>query len=169
MQKMNETSSYDTTSETAAQKGTKRGKVMKKLERMLWTVVEDVHEGRLGLEQAAEKVCADPHLQEAVSLDLSELVVRDRERKEFLSERRAAGLKLDPATAEVIWWHVDVYDPYGIYDPDPDVDGCIGRLMFARAPGSKLWIADEDIPVATVDALRARLANELADGNDRPL
>jgi hypothetical protein len=50
---------------------------MKKVETMLETVLADVREQRLGLEQAVEKICADPSLREAVFLDLRELVVRD--------------------------------------------------------------------------------------------
>jgi hypothetical protein len=58
-------------------------KTMRKLETMLWTVLAEVREERLGLEQAVEKICADPNLREAVFLDLKELVVRDREVNEF--------------------------------------------------------------------------------------
>jgi hypothetical protein len=72
-------------------------------------------------------------------------------------------LKLDPATAEVTWWYAEISDPYGISD---DSDGCIGRVMFARAPDSELWISQYELPEATNDALAAKMANEPEDELD---
>jgi hypothetical protein len=66
--------------------------------------------------------------------------------------RKAAGLLIDPKTAEVMWWHADTCDPYGDYEPD-DEHACIGREYFARAPGMEIWINFCDIPEATRDTL----------------
>jgi hypothetical protein len=56
-------------------------------------------------------------------------------------------------------------DPYGIFDLDPE-ERCAGRVMFARAPDSKLWISQYELPEATNDALWAKMANEPEDGLD---
>ena len=52
------------------------------------------------------------------------------------AERRAEGLKINPAIAEVTTFHVNYFDPYGICrdamradpDGDPRPDDLVGRL-----------------------------------------
>jgi hypothetical protein len=67
-----------------------------------------------------------------------------------------AGRQIDPETAEVCSMHRQVIDPYGFY-PDRSVEhDCIGRLDFARAPGSLVWIEFGDLPQATREALWMR-------------
>jgi hypothetical protein len=66
-----------------------------------------------------------------------------------------AGRQIDPKTAEVDSEWCQMTDPYGIHDSPPE-GGCIGRLDFARAPGTKLWILFNDLPAATCEALRKR-------------
>jgi hypothetical protein len=88
---------------------------MRQTETVLRALLEEVYKQRLPLEEAVEKVCAHPSLREALVLDVTKMFVRDRERNKVLSECRAAGLKLDPATAEATWRYVIVPDPYGIY------------------------------------------------------
>jgi hypothetical protein len=63
--------------------------------------------------------------------------------------RRAVGWLIDPETAEVNWWHVEVIDPYGDYTDLPPHYQCTGREHFARAPGTGVWIASGDLPEAT--------------------
>jgi hypothetical protein len=63
--------------------------------------------------------------------------------------RRAVGQLIDPETAEVNWWHVEVIDPYGDYAELPPHYQCTGREHFARAPGTGVWIASGDLPEAT--------------------
>ena len=63
--------------------------------------------------------------------------------------RRAVGRLIDPETAEVNWWHVEVIDPYGDYTDLPPHYQCTGREHFARAPGTGVWIASDDLPEAT--------------------
>jgi hypothetical protein len=64
-------------------------------------------------------------------------------------------LKIDPATAEVVFRHVHVLDPYGICDLSPE-EACVGAVGFARAPGSDVWVSQYELPSATLDALRTR-------------
>jgi hypothetical protein len=70
--------------------------------------------------------------------------------KEYLNAlRRAVGQLIDPETAEVNWWHVELIDPYGDHDYVPPHFQCTGREHFARAPGTDVWIASGDLPEAT--------------------
>jgi hypothetical protein len=68
----------------------------------------------------------------------------------FYAERRQAGLAIDPATAIVTFWWTEGLDPYGI---DPVEGDNVGRTYFARAPDGD-WVAFEDLPEATLEALR---------------
>jgi hypothetical protein len=132
------------------------------IERVLRAVLADVREQRVALEAAVEKIYAGPALREALFMDLRKMVVRDQEQHEFLLIRKEAGLKIDPATAEVTWHHVQILDPYGIFDLSPEED-CVGAVMFARAPDSDVWVSEDELPSATVDALRVRGNQEQDD------
>ena len=67
--------------------------------------------------------------------------------------RKEAGLKIDPETAEVMWDYGQTLDPYGV-DPDlPEECRQIGRNYFARSPGSEIWVSFYDLPDATLTAL----------------
>jgi hypothetical protein len=63
--------------------------------------------------------------------------------------RKAVGQLIDPETAEVNWWHVEMIDPYGDHEYIPPHFQCTGRAHFARAPGTDVWIDSEDLPEAT--------------------
>ena len=63
--------------------------------------------------------------------------------------RRAVGQLIDPETAEVNWWHVEMLDSYGDYAELPPHLQCTGRAHFARAPGTDAWIESADLPEAT--------------------
>ena len=63
--------------------------------------------------------------------------------------RKAVGQLIDPETAEVNWWHVEMLDPYGDYAELPPHFQCTGRAHFARAPGTDVWIESADLPEAT--------------------
>jgi hypothetical protein len=111
---------------------------MREIERVLRAVLADVREQRVALEAAVEKIYAGPALREALFVDLREMVIRTQEQHEFLSIRKEAGLKIDPATAAVTWQHAQILDPYGVRDLSPEED-CVGAVLFARAPGSDVW------------------------------
>ena len=126
---------------------------MKEVERVLRAVLADVLEQRVALEAAVEKIYFSPALREALFVDLREMVIRSQEQQEFLSIRGEAGLKIDPATAEVDWWYAQTLDPYGV-DPDlPEELRQVGREYFARSPGSDVWVWFSDLPEATQKAL----------------
>jgi hypothetical protein len=48
-----------------------------------------------------------------------------------------------------------------VYPYLPDEIDCIGRVYFARRPGSDIWVEFQDIPDKTCDALHERI--ELAE------
>jgi hypothetical protein len=75
--------------------------------------------------------------------------------------RKAAGLAIDPKTAEVMWWYAQTLDPYGDYPSIPDECDQVGRAYFARAPGSDVWINFFDLPQATEDALWGKYRSKL--------
>jgi hypothetical protein len=81
------------------------------------------------------------------------------EAKQWRAIRKEEGLRIDPETAEVTYWHASVLDPYGIYPDMPEVlSGCVGREYFARNPGSDIWVSFDDLPRATDEALCRRAA-----------
>lgn len=71
-------------------------------------------------------------------------------------ERVAAGLLIDPATAEVLWEMTQVMDPYGDVEDLPPEQQCVGWVGFARSPGGDAgnWISFHDLPEETVKVLR---------------
>jgi hypothetical protein len=71
-----------------------------------------------------------------------------------LAIRREAALQIDPETAEVMWKHANIADPYGDYADCPEV--CIGRVHFARPSGSDVWVSFDDLPDATVKAIEEK-------------
>jgi hypothetical protein len=81
----------------------------------------------------------------------------EQELKEFRSIREEAGLKIDPATAEVNWEWAQVADPYGIRPDLPREYQQVGRVYFARSPESHIWVEFGDLPGAIRDSLWERL------------
>jgi hypothetical protein len=71
-------------------------------------------------------------------------IMTDDECEEFIKIRKEAGLKIDPETAVVASWAVDVMNPYGIYPTAEEYN--IGRDHFVRAPGSDIWVWFGDLP-----------------------
>jgi hypothetical protein len=71
-------------------------------------------------------------------------------------ERRAAGLLLDPSTAEIEWWYIQILDPYDDGLPLLPLEEQFGRGYFARAPGSDIHVCLRDLPDATRDAIWER-------------
>lgn len=68
-----------------------------------------------------------------------------------------AGAQIDPATAEVVWEWGQLGDPYGL-SPDPPPEGeCVGRLYWARAPGTNIWINFCHLTEETCAELRQKL------------
>jgi hypothetical protein len=82
--------------------------------------------------------------------------------KEWEGWREAAGLHIDPETAEVPWEYSQVMDPYGVCPEIPEERDCVGRAYFARSPGLPVWIHFGDLPQATQDALWEKHKSQLA-------
>ena len=82
--------------------------------------------------------------------------------KRWEAWRRAAGLHIDPETAEVFWAYGYVLDPYGDWPDIPEECQCLGRNYFARSPGMSVWIEFGDLPEATRDALWEKHKGSLA-------
>jgi hypothetical protein len=81
--------------------------------------------------------------------------------EEWLAIRKDAGLKIDPATAEVDWAYEYTLDPYGVYGDLPSEYRQIGREHFARSPGSDVWVWFGDLPEKTREALWERHESKL--------
>jgi hypothetical protein len=79
------------------------------------------------------------------------------EYKRRMEERRAAGLLIDPSTAEIHWHYTQILDPYGDGLPLLPEEEQVGRDYFARAPDSDIWVWFGDLPDATRDAIWKRL------------
>jgi hypothetical protein len=76
--------------------------------------------------------------------------------------RKAAGLQIDPETAQVHWTYAQTLDPYGD-DPNlPEEYQQVGREYFARSPGSDVWVCFRDLPKAVRDALWDKHKSKLA-------
>jgi hypothetical protein len=74
-----------------------------------------------------------------------------------MEERRAAGLLLDPSTAQIYWHYARTCDPYCDGLPLlPEEEDLVLREYFARAPGSDIWVSVRDLPDATRDAIWKR-------------
>jgi hypothetical protein len=86
----------------------------------------------------------------------------EEELESFYLIRREAGLKIDPATAEVEWWYIQMADPYGVEPELPEEYQQIGRGYFARSPETDVWIWFCDLPEATRDALWQEHKRKLA-------
>ena len=76
--------------------------------------------------------------------------------EQFLAERKAEGLKIDPRTAEATWYYGYIVDPYGVCGDLPPEAMCVGRLYFARVPESDIWVSFYDLPQETRDAIWKR-------------
>jgi len=61
-----------------------------------------------------------------------------------------AGRQIDPKNAEVCCRCRQVVDPYGVYPDLPPECDWVGRLYFARNPGSGVWVEFGDLPDATL-------------------
>lgn len=75
--------------------------------------------------------------------------------KDFLALIKEEALKIDPATAEMIWTNGDTLDPYALgpktpFQPD--------ALCFVHSPGNRRCVWVGDLPIETREALRLNRA-----------
>ena len=80
----------------------------------------------------------------------------DFSKAEWLAVRLAEAKLIDPATAEIScdWCQID--DPYGLYDLAEDRCSCVGKVRFARRPGSSIWVCFYDLTDDVREALWKR-------------
>ena len=69
-------------------------------------------------------------------------------------ERKAAGSRIDPATAEVWFEYAQVVDPYGDERELPAELYCVGRMWFAADPSERIAVSFYDLPKATCASLQ---------------
>ena len=74
---------------------------------------------------------------------------------EFHEFMKTEGGKIDPRSADVTWWYANVFDPYGLGCAKEHY--CVGRVFFARALGSPVWVEFGDLPDETCRVLWKRL------------
>jgi len=73
--------------------------------------------------------------------------------EQWLEIRKKLGATIDPETAEIEWWYGQIMDPYGVEPDLPAEFQCVGRLYFARSPGTDIWVSSYDLPENTCDKL----------------
>ena len=80
--------------------------------------------------------------------------------EQWLAIRKEAALRIDPATAEVEWAYGYVMDPYDVYELSEE-EKCVGRVYFARSPGSDVWVSFHDLAKPIVEALWDKHSSKL--------
>jgi hypothetical protein len=83
--------------------------------------------------------------------------------EEWLAIRKQAALRIDPETAQFRWGWAYVADPYGV-DPNlPEEYRCIGRVYFARSPGSDVWVSFDDLTDDVLEQCRKKMDESSSD------
>src|SRR5262249_37586708 len=92
--------------------------------------------------------------------------LRALDRDSFLTLMKETALKIEPASAEMIWKDADPFDPYGIGLDLPEEGRSAGEfhseLCYVFSPGSRLWVWSGDLPNETRQALRLKIAEQVA-------
>jgi len=83
-------------------------------------------------------------------------------KEQWLAIRKEAALQIDPETAEVFWKYGQILDPYGVHPDLPKECDQVGRVYFARSPGSDVWVCFDDLPEMVRDALWEKHSSKLA-------
>jgi hypothetical protein len=81
----------------------------------------------------------------------------DIETQKWLEARKSAGSSIDLANVEVDWKFGNPGDPYGVRPDWPDENRMVGRVYFARSPGSDIWVWFGDLPNEVSDKLWAMI------------
>jgi len=78
--------------------------------------------------------------------------MNENEYTKFRESRKRTGKRIDPAKAIITFWWCQIADPYGIRHVPKECD-CVGRVYLARKSRSNSWVAFEDLPDETREAL----------------
>jgi hypothetical protein len=87
----------------------------------------------------------------------------DRGLAQWLAERKAWALRINPQTAQIAWIYAHTLDPYGIEPELPAELQQVGREYFARDPHCDVWVSFHDLP----DGVREALWNRIEDDQKR--
>jgi hypothetical protein len=69
----------------------------------------------------------------------------NQSKEEWLALCHSEAKLIDPMTAEMHWVYRNTFDPYGL-DPDlPDEYSSQEKTLFARRPGSHVWVCFDDL------------------------
>jgi hypothetical protein len=87
----------------------------------------------------------------------------DFNKAEWLTVRLAEAKLIDPATAEWDWdWRL-IHDPYGLGIDLPDDCSFLVKFLFARRPGSSIWVWFNDLTDDVCEALWKQVDVEKLD------
>ena len=143
--------------------------------------MEAMREGRMRFVTGAEREALEREMHERVEAEFREELLKRKatmyvnlqewakpregmtinDIEAFLAERRAEGLRIDPAPCERACRIVPVIDPYGLLDL-PEAEQCFSPEPFVRNPDGD-WVWYGDVPEATFAAILARHEKEEAD------
>jgi hypothetical protein len=75
---------------------------------------------------------------------------------EWLADCKREALEIDPETAEVRYFYVQLMDVYGVHPDLPEELREADHVQFVRRPGSDIWVWWGDLPTATLEKLLVR-------------
>jgi len=82
------------------------------------------------------------------------------EMQRWVASREKAGLKIDIETCELGCWYAYDCDPYGARPDLPEEMKQIGTNRFVRSAESRGWVCEDDLPLASVEAMYERIHRE---------
>jgi hypothetical protein len=91
---------------------------------------------------------------EQVALDHRAAIQERALRYALPDERDDVGRRVNPETAHVFFRYAYVVDPYGDHPDLPEELCCVGRMFFAVDPKEGIAVSFDDLPKATLNALR---------------
>jgi hypothetical protein len=87
-------------------------------------------------------------------------LMTSEEMQQWVASREEAGLKIDIETCELGCWYAYDCDPYGARPDLPEEMKQIGTNRFVRSAESRGWVCEDDLPLASVEAMYERIHRE---------
>jgi hypothetical protein len=83
----------------------------------------------------------------------------DKEHRELMATRVAAGKLIDPETAEITWRYACMFDPYADDLDIPEELQIVGREHYVRTPRAEtsMWVHINDLPDTAREIILQRL------------
>ena len=146
--------------------------------------MEAMREGRMVTVTGAEREALEREMHESVETEFREELLKRKatmyvnlqewakpregmtlaDVEALIADRKAEGLRIDPATCERVCRVVQEVDPYQFLDL-PDEEQCFSPEPFVRNPGGD-WVWYGDVPEATFKAILDRAEKVEADAPD---